>query len=252
MRGYCTSTDIHGKIDPLPKAAAYVKAARAQGGKVFFVDAGDDFSGNPVCDLNKGVPVIQILNAMGTDVLAAGNHNFDYGPALTQDRRNESSFPWLGANISVTDPSLTPIQPFEPYKIFQNSLGQRIAFLAVTETPPSTGAKNTVGLTFVDPLATAAQLVPELRDQVNVLVVVSHNGLDFDERLAAAVPGIDLILGGHSHTYLNEPAVVHGVPIIQAGSDALNLTDLLVTREDPRSPWPGARRTGIISSPPPR
>lgn len=218
--------DIHGKIDPLPKAAAYVKSAKAAGGDVFFVDAGDDFSGNPVCDLNKGVPVIQILNAMKTDVLAAGNHNFDYGPGATQARRMESGFPWLAANISVVDQGLTAIQPFVPYKVFQNRLGQRIAFVAVTETPPSTGAKNVIGLHFSDPLAAAERMVNELRDQVNLLVIISHCGLDFDERLAAEVQGIDLILGGHSHTYLQEPAVVNGVPIIQAGSGGTYLTDL--------------------------
>lgn len=224
--------DIHGKIDPLPKVAAYVKAAKAQGGNVYFVDAGDDFSGNPVCDLNKGVPVIQLLNVMGVDVLAVGNHNFDYGPEATQARRNESGFPWLGANISVVNQGLTPIQPFASCKIFENGLGQRIAFIAAIETPPSTGAKNTVGLEFSDPLVATERAVNEVRAQVNVVVVVSHNGLDFDENLAAVVPGIDLILGGHSHTYLNDPTVVNGVPIIQAGSDAKNLTDLVLTQAD--------------------
>ncbi|MCL4515512.1 MAG: bifunctional metallophosphatase/5'-nucleotidase [Firmicutes bacterium] len=220
--------DIHGKIDPLPKAAAYVRAAKAAGGNVYFVDAGDDFSGNPVSDLNKGRPVVEVLNAMGTDLLAVGNHNFDHGPEATQARRAESIFSWLSANIAVADPTATPIQPFEPYKIFTTDLGQKIAFIGLTETPPSTGAKNIVGLRFTDPLAAAEERINELREQVNLVVLVSHNGLDFDERMAQAITGADLIVGGHSHTYLSAPAVVNGIPIIQAGSDARYLSDLVV------------------------
>lgn len=224
----------------MPKAAAYVKAAKAGGSHVYFVDAGDDFSGNPVSDLNKGVPVIEVLNAMRTDLLAVGNHNFDHGPEATQARRTESKFPWLSANIAVADQAATPIQPFEPYKIFTTSLGQKIAFIGLTETPPSTGAKNIVGLQFSDPLAAAQQQINELRDQVSVIVLVSHNGLDFDERMAEAITGADLILGAHSHTYLSAPVVVNNIPIIQAGSDARYLSDLIVKQTNAVSVTGGA------------
>ncbi|HEY3315045.1 MAG TPA: bifunctional UDP-sugar hydrolase/5'-nucleotidase [Bacillota bacterium] len=226
--------DIHGKLDPLAKVAAYVKAAEAASGSVqtYYVDGGDDFSGDPVTDLNKGVPMIEVLNASGLDLLAVGNHNLDYGPANTQARRAESQFPWLSANTVVVDQAATPIQPFDGSKVYTNDLGQKTAFIGLTETPPSTGAKNTVGLRFDDPLATAQAQVAAVRAEANLVVVVSHNGQDFDQRLATAVPGIDLIIGAHSHTYDSSPLIVNGVPIMQVGSGATDLGDLAVRQAE--------------------
>ncbi|MHB9146613.1 MAG: bifunctional metallophosphatase/5'-nucleotidase [Symbiobacteriia bacterium] len=225
--------DMHAKMAPLPKVAAYVKAARAQGGNVFFVDAGDNFSGNPVSDLNKGVPMIQALNAIGTDVFAVGNHDFDNGPAETQARRDESTFPWITANANIVDQSLTPLQPFEPYQVFTNDLGQKIAFIGLTETPPSTGTKNIVGLSFSAPAAAAQRYIAELRDQVNLIVLVSHNGADYDvATLAPVAAGADLIIGAHSHTFFSKPAFANNIPIVQTGSSLANVGDLALHQAD--------------------
>jgi 2',3'-cyclic-nucleotide 2'-phosphodiesterase (5'-nucleotidase family) len=227
------TNDIHAAIDNLPKMAAYVKAAKAvEGENVYFVDAGDNFSGNPVSDLNAGKPMIEALNGMQVDLSIMGNHDFDHGPANTQARREESNFPWLSANAIVADQSLTPIQPFDGYLIKENELGQRIGFIALTQTPPATGTKNIVGFRFEDPVGHARRLIAELRDQVNVLVVVSHNGHDWDTANAAALQGADLILGAHSHTSLTKPVVEAGIPIIQVGSGAANISNLLVTQTD--------------------
>jgi 5'-nucleotidase / UDP-sugar diphosphatase len=226
------TNDIHAAIDPLPKMAAYVKAAKAQGGNVYFINAGDNFSGNPVSDLNQGRPMIEILNGMQLDLSTVGNHDFDHGPDNTQARRQESNFPWLSANTVVVDPSLTPIQPFEGYLIKENELGQKIAFIALTQTPPATGTKNIVGLRFDDPVAKAQELIAQLRDQVNLLVVVSHNGHDWDVANAPALQGADLILGAHSHTLLTAPVVAAGIPIIQVGSSAANISDLVLKQTD--------------------
>lgn len=234
------TNDIHAAIDPLPKIAAYVKTAKATGGEVLFVNAGDNFSGGPVSDLNQGRPMIELLNAMGTDVFAVGNHEFDHGPAATQARREESSFAWLSANAVVVDPALTPLKPFAGYRIHENRLGQRIAFIGLTQTPPATATKNTVGLRFDDPVASAQRLIALLRDRVNLLVIVSHNGLDFDTFAAPNLQGADLILGGHSHTNMSVPAVVAGIPIFQVGSSAANLSDLVLRQSNTITLSPGA------------
>lgn len=223
--------DNHAKIDPLPKVAAYVKAARAEGTELYFINAGDIFSGGPVSDLNQGLPMIALLNAMGLDLLAMGNHDFDHGPAATQARREASRFPWLSANTLVADASATPIEPFEAGMIFSNELGQRIAFVALTQTPPATAAKNVVGLQFADPVEVAKAYVQELRSEVNLLVIISHNGHDFDKAMAAQLTGVDLILGGHTHTNLSKPEVVNGIPIMQAGSDSRFISDLVLRKE---------------------
>jgi 2',3'-cyclic-nucleotide 2'-phosphodiesterase (5'-nucleotidase family) len=226
------TNDIHAAIDTLPKMAAYVKAAKAQGGNTYFVDAGDNFSGNPVSDLNFGKPMIEALNLMSVDVFAVGNHDFDHGPANMQALREMSGFEWLSANTEVVDQSLTPIQPFNGYKIITNELGQKIAFIALTQTPPATGTKNQVGLRFNDPLLVAQQLIAELRPQANLIVVVSHNGVDWDTANAPNLQGADLIIGAHSHTNLTKPTVVAGIPIVQVGSSGANVGDLVLTQTD--------------------
>lgn len=224
--------DIHAKIDRLPAVAAYVTARRAKGGDCYFINAGDVFSGGPVSDLNKGVPMIQALNAMTTELMALGNHDLDHGPANTHARRRESDFPWLSANAQVVDQTATPIRPFAGYLIKENPLGQKIAFIGLTETPPSTMKTNVVGLHFESPTAAAQRLIDQLRDRVNAVVLVSHNGLDYDREMAAAVRGADLIIGAHSHTYLAEPVVVNGVPIVQVGHDAVWIGELLVRQAE--------------------
>ncbi|HLN64175.1 MAG TPA: bifunctional UDP-sugar hydrolase/5'-nucleotidase [Symbiobacteriaceae bacterium] len=224
------TNDIHAAIDSLPKMAAYVKAVKAEGGNTYFIDAGDNFSGNPVSDLNQGQPMIEALNLMDVDVFTVGNHDFDHGPANMQALREQSNFEWLSANTEVVDQSATPIQPFEGYKIIETDLGQKIGFIALTQTPPATGTKNQVGLRFNDPVVVAQQLIAELRDQVNLLVVVSHNGVDWDTANAPALQGADLIIGAHSHTNLTKPTVVAGIPIVQVGNSGANVGDIVLTQ----------------------
>jgi 2',3'-cyclic-nucleotide 2'-phosphodiesterase (5'-nucleotidase family) len=235
------TNDIHAAIDNLPKMAAYVKAAKSVPGEnVYFIDAGDNFSGNPVSDLNAGKPMIEALNGMMVDASIVGNHDFDHGPANTQARREESNFPWLSANAKVADQSLTPIQPFDGYIIKENALGQKIGFIALTQTPPATGTKNIIGMRFEDPVAHAQQLIAELRDDVNLLVLVSHNGHDWDTANAKFFAGADLILGAHSHTSLSKPQVEAGIPIIQVGSGAANISNLVLTQTTAVTVAPGA------------
>ncbi len=225
------TNDIHGALDGLAAQAAEIRRVRAQHTNTYFVVAGDVFSGNPVADLNAGRPVIEALNAMGATVMATGNHEFDHGPAETQARRAESAFPWLGANIRVVNRTATPIAPFDSYLILATDLGQRIAFFGVIETPPSTRRQNVVGLEFLDPVAVARIMAAQLRQQADLVVAVTHVGVDVDREVARAAGDLDLIIGGHSHTVLRAPVVEGGVPIAQAGANSLFLGRVDLVRD---------------------
>lgn len=215
--------DIHGALDGLAAQAAEVNRVRAHNPNTYFVIAGDIFSGNPVADLTAGRSVIEALNAMGVTALTTGNHELDHGPAETQSRRSASAFPWLGANIRVVNRTATPIAPFDPYAILATDLGQRVALFGVTETPPSTRRQNVVGLEFLDPVAVARVMAAQLRQQADLVVALTHLGVDVDREVARAAGDLDLIIGGHSHTVLRVPAVENGVPIVQAGANGLFL-----------------------------
>lgn len=232
--------DIHGVIDPLPRAAAYINAVRARGGVTFFVHAGDLFSGDPVSDLNQGRPVIEALNAMRLDLNAVGNHDFDHGPVATASRRAESDFVWLSANTAVTDPAATPIEPFQPYLLHTTDLGQRIAFIGLTQTPPATVAENIAGLSFSDPVETARRYIDALQDEVNLIVLVSHNGNDWAAAAAPRLTGAHVIIEGHSHTYQAEPLWVGGIAIMQAGAHSRRISHLVLRQAETVTVAPGA------------
>lgn len=230
--------DVHGHIDALPRLMAAVERqrqiCRAERRHCYLVNTGDNFSGGPVSDLNDGRPTIALLNRMRVSALAVGNHDFDHGPAATAARRSESRFVWLCANVRKLSPPATPIPRFHGYRVWRTPDGHRIAVLALLSARPATNDANIVGLEFTDPVARARALVPRLRRRADLVLAITHLGLDEDRRLAAAVPDLDLIIGGHSHTPLFQPVRVGGVPIVQAGAHGSFLGRVDVTRDNPR------------------
>lgn len=214
------TNDVHGALEGLAAQAAEIGRVRRVHPNTYFVVAGDIFSGNPLSDLTAGRSVIEALNAMGTNALTVGNHEFDHGPAETQARRRESAFPWLGANIRIANRAATPIAPFDPYLILTTDLGQRIALFGLTETPPSTRRQNVVGLEFLDPVMVAGVMAAQLRQQADLVVAVTHLGVEVDREVARVAGDLDLIIGGHSHTVLRAPLVENGVPIVQSGANS--------------------------------
>ncbi len=125
----------------------------------------------------------------------------------------------------------TPIAPFDPYLALATDLGQRIAFFGVIETPPSTRRQNIVGLEFLDPVTVARVMAAQLRQQADLVVAVTHVGVDVDREVARSAGDLDLVIGGHSHTVLRAPVVEGGVPIVQAGANGLFLGQVDLVRD---------------------
>ena len=202
------------------------------------VDAGDFMTGNPVCNLREdGVPgaaIARMFNELGYDVGLIGNHEFDIGAADLRRLVPLFNYPLLAADI--VDITETPAFRREPVVVERGGL--RVGIMGVscgemTEVVPPT---RFAGL-FMSPQA------PLLREQAaaldpvtDLLVVLSHNGLDHDRQLAAelAGSGIDVIVGGHSHTRMKQPEVVAGILIVQAGSAMTNLGRLDLRVQDHR------------------
>ncbi|MBE3594378.1 MAG: 5'-nucleotidase C-terminal domain-containing protein [Candidatus Carbobacillus altaicus] len=234
------TNDIHGNIKDFAKLAKVVEKTRDAHAFTLFIDDGDQFSGDPVTDLAKGKPMVELFNAMGLDAMTIGNHDFDYGPQTFQERRVESTYPWLAANVRKVDAAQTPITQPEPYVVIQiDQQGNRtlyhpgepytrspdiltVGLLSITQNPPATAPKNTVGLEFHDYDSTIRQYL-DLKDQVDVFILASHIGYPDDRVLAQKFPEFDLIIGGHSHTTLTKPVFVNGVPIVQTGSHMDNI-----------------------------
>lgn len=180
------------------------------------VHAGDDFQGSPMCAVTKGLSQIEILNKVQPDFFTVGNHEFDYSwKHLDSLRLNAAKFGMYAANLidTKTGESATP-----QFRIFLRK-GYRFALIGLThpELDFLTMPKNLEGIEVADPAETAQNLINTLKNRnIDLFVVVSHMGIGADRRLAEAVPEIDLIIGGHSHTYMREAENVNGVWIVQA------------------------------------
>jgi len=182
--------------------------------RVLWLDGGDTLHGTTVANLFFGSSVVDGLNRAGLDVMAAGNHDYNYGHDVLLLRAEQADFPILAANTFFKGSN----ERFLPPYAFFDLGGVRVAVLGFSPvtTPVTTHPKNVEAIYFEDPVTVAAELVPQLRRQADLVVVLSHIGYTEDVALAQAVPGIDVIVGGHSHTQLDEPVRVGDTIIVQA------------------------------------
>ncbi|EXJ23749.1 5'-nucleotidase [Alkalibacterium sp. AK22] len=224
------TNDIHSSIDNFGKLSYFLTEQRAALENTLYLDAGDIFSGNPVVDLRQGEPLINLLNAVEVDSMVIGNHEFDYGQEAFEARRNESNFNWISANTRVVDSSIVIEQP-DAYDIFEFG-DKTVGVLGLTQSPPATNPAGIVGLEFGSYVDTALEY-EYLRDEVDIFIALTHIGLPADRRLAEEVEFFDLIIGGHSHSLLEEPEIVNGTPVVQAGSSLrhLGILDLSIDSE---------------------
>jgi 2',3'-cyclic-nucleotide 2'-phosphodiesterase (5'-nucleotidase family) len=218
--------DVHGHIEPftrsgakeevgaLAKMAVYVEGLRKENANILLLSAGDMIHGTNVVNLFGGLPMVEIMNHMGFDAMALGNHEFNYGQEQLIKLAQAAKFPFLSANV-VRDDGAVFIDDCAIFNIGGVKVG--VFGLSPIETPILTHPKDVIGLKFVDPAEISAKMVDTLAGQADIIVCLSHLGYDADKDLAAAVPGIDIIVGGHSHTTLVEPAVVGDAIIVQTG-----------------------------------
>ncbi|MBP1749609.1 MAG: UDP-sugar diphosphatase / 5-nucleotidase [Deltaproteobacteria bacterium] len=190
--------------------------------------AGDMIQGDTWANLFAGKSSIDVMNAMGFDAMVVGNHEFDFGKAVLVRRIEEAKFPVLAANVVGFD-------SLRPYVIREVD-GLRIAIIGVVteETPSATHPSNVAGLQFLPVTKTVERYVAQLRDKVDLIIVLSHIGYNADMALAGAVKGIDVIVGGHSHTKAVKEIMVGNTVIVQAWEHALVLGVLDLTIESGR------------------
>ena len=212
-------------------AGAVESIRRTQGAeKVLLVDAGDAFGDGLLANLTRGAATLHLMNTLQYDFMALGNHDFEYTTARTIALQNRIRFPMRAANAIVRATG----EPFlgDPI-VVRTVAGVRIGLLALTyhNTDQTGNKENTRALRFESGIDAARRLMPVLRNRADVIVVVSHQGTVVDSMLAARVPGISVIVGGHSHDRIAPPRRVSGTStwIVQALSDASALGELTLT-----------------------
>lgn len=210
-------------------ATAVNDIRRARGANnVLLVDAGDTFGDQLISNLTRGESTLRLMDAIGYTFMALGNHDYEYTADNTLRLQTLVKFPMRAANAIVRETG----KPFggDPTLVI-NAGGVRVGLLAITyHNTDQTGNKdNTKALEFVNGIETARKYIPALRQRSDVVVVVSHQGTVVDSALAARVPGIDIIIGGHSHDRIAPPRKISSTWMVQALSDASALGELTVT-----------------------
>ncbi len=220
--------DFHGQLEPyadprdqterggIARLAAVVAQVRgAEPRPVLLLFGGDFLQGTLTSSLFQGIPDLTLFGRLGVDAAVMGNHELDYGQDSFRRLAGLARFPILTANVASHPDPL----PVRPQVILEPPGGLKVAVLGLTtpELTTATHPRNIYGISVEEPVAVARRLIPGLREQADLVVVLSHMGITDDRRLAQSVPGIDLIVGGHNHNLYVEPVMEAGVPIVQAG-----------------------------------
>ena len=198
--------------------------------RTLLVDAGDAWQGTYISNENKGQAVTQIMSLLRYDAQAVGNHDFDWGQDILRQRSEEASFPFLCANCADATGAIPSY--LKPYTV--KDLGiVKVAMIGLILPTAASIIKDTsiAGLHFLPLAASVRRYLPEMQRQADLIVAITHVGLEpfvpeGDRALAAAVPELDVIVGGHTHTALRAATSVGKTVIVQAGAYAANLGDL--------------------------
>ena len=226
------SNDLHGdflaeKIDKkliggVSMLSGYVGKVRAEEKNTIYCIAGDMFRGSVIDSEFRGISTIEIMNMLSPDVVTIGNHEIDYGIAHLLFLEKCAKFPIINANLHITTNNA---RLFQSHKIIEID-GMKILFIGIlTETVLSMAKKEALVGGYVD-IHDAVDEVERICNTYNSFdidctVLLTHIGFEEDKLLAAKLDpslGIDIIIGGHSHTYLEQPEQVNSILIAQAGT----------------------------------
>jgi len=241
------TNDVHSQIEPfamdgsrnqglggVARRAALIKKIRAEQQHVLLLDAGDIFQGTPYFNLYGGELEIKLMSEMGYDAATMGNHDFDNGVEGFYKQLPHAKFPILVSNYDFSDTIMH--QSTRPYQIF-NKGGLKIGVFGIgIELKGLVGEKNYGNTIYLDPVQKANEIAGLLKNehQCDLIICLSHLGYKYSDRkvsdqtLAQHNDHIDLIIGGHTHTFMAKPQDVKNrsgkiTTINQVGFAGINL-----------------------------
>jgi 5'-nucleotidase len=212
IRIYHTS-DLHDHRGIAPR----LRALREQQPGLLF-DCGDSLRGSQTV-YHRSEPIVDDIDAAGYDAQAIGNREFHYLFPLLRARASRMQHPLVCTNLVDTKGRPLPFAPSLRFEADANGASAtrvHVLGLLIMQYPVGSPWERIFGWRFLDPWDAIAPYAEQIPDG-DMLVVLSHVGLSLDRKLAARVPRIDLLLGGHSHDTLPEPEYVGNVPIVHAG-----------------------------------
>ncbi|MCJ7731808.1 metallophosphoesterase, partial [Candidatus Bathyarchaeota archaeon] len=240
------SNDMHGDflaevqgekgklIGGLARLSGYINKVRKEEENVLYVISGEMIQGSIIDSEYKGISTIEIMNYLAPDVVSLGNHEFDYGLPHLLFLEKMANFPIVNANLYIKKYNRRLMQPF----LILRKAGFDILFTGIiTEKVMDTITQDSLVGSFVS-LEEARKEVGIITNayknqDIDLTILLTHIGYESDLELAEMLNpewGVDLIIGGHSHTVLDKPTMINNVLIVQAGvgTDQIGRFDIIV------------------------
>lgn len=228
-----SANDMHAAIECFPRLCFVADSLRALYPDLLILSAGDNRSGDPINDMYEipAYPMVSLMNIVGFQASTLGNHEFDSGQEGLAKLITMSNFPYLCSNIQPAAKTGIHVRPWQMFDVG----GVRMAIIGVTALgpmgKPESHPDNMTDIEFSDPLQTIQQY-KYLRNQSDVVLLLSHMGYEDDVKLSAELPWVDLIVGGHSHTQIKGGEMHNGLLITQNVNRLARVTHITLTVEN--------------------
>ena len=223
------TNDQHSRIEPFPendakysgeggfsKRASFIEKTRSEDENVLLLDAGDIFQGTPYFNYYHGEIEYKLMSLMGYDAVTFGNHDFDMGCENIVTQMPHATFDFINCNYNFEDTPLSKNKKIDPYKIYKKG-HLKIGVLGVGIDLENLLDKKFInGIIYNDPITNANKIASILKndEKCDYVICLSHLGFKYDTNklsditFAEKTKNIDLIIGGHTHTFLEKPQAV--------------------------------------------
>lgn len=239
MHGDFFAENIAGQkemIGGLALLSGYINKVRQEEENVLYVISGDMLQGNIIDTDYKGVSTIEIMNYLAPDVVALGNHEFDYGLPQLLFLEKMANFPIVNANLYIKKYNRRLMSPYKILKV----AGLEILFTGIITEKVIDALKQDKLIGSIVTLQEASREVGKItnaykNDDIDLTILLTHIGLDSDKKLAKMLKpewGVDMIVGGHSHTMMDKPVKINNVLIAQAGGGTNQIGRFDITVDD--------------------
>lgn len=242
--------DVHSRIEPISqkgdrnydqggfvRRATFIRKLRKTNPDILLFDCGDISQGTPYYNMFKGEVEVKLMNEMGYDAMVIGNHEFDFGMDNMARLFKLAKFPILCANYDLDSTVLKEL--VKPYIILKRN-GLKIGVFGLGVEPAGLiQANKCEGVVYKDPVAVSNEIAALLKKKgCDFIVCLSHLGFQADRKLIAATRNIDLMLGGHSHTFMEQPQNFRNldeksVPLMHTGANGIYVgqIDLMLNKK---------------------
>lgn len=217
----------------IARAATIVKEIRQSAQHSLHVDSGDVFQGAPIFNEFEGEPEILALNHIGMDAFIIGNHEFDFGASNLYDKLAKAQFSVLAANYQWKNVQGVNEEPLKevarPYAII-NANGVKVAVIGManySSMSSITYGDNGLGITVLENVQVVQSYIDLLKNDVNVITMVTHLGLGDDEDVIRKTTGLDIVFGGHLHVVLNPPKNIPDGTVDALGNEVPKMVPLV-------------------------